>query len=102
MSDAIFRYQLSSDLSLSQVSAAFEWAFTITEAIHGDVPVLLNGLYSTNADTRTWTIDATTPVGRSLSRLFTGLLRRDFGSHTFTVERFPPGGLAVDVLSSTY
>jgi hypothetical protein len=102
MGDAIYRYQISADLSLSDVSDTFQLALIVTEAIHGEISVLLDGKYSSDFTTRTWTIDSTSPVGRSLSRLFTGLLVREFGGHSFTVERFPPGGLAVDVLSSTY
>ncbi len=35
-------------------------------------------------------IDASTPVGRDLAKVFTALLRREFGEDSFRVERIEP------------
>jgi hypothetical protein len=69
------------------VEAALLLALWGTESLHGEVQVRLEAVYSFDPTGRIGVIDAGTPVGRDLNRLFLGFLQREFGPDSFRVNR---------------
>lgn len=63
------------------------------EALHGEARTRLDVRHAFDSRTRTVVIDAGTPVGLDLNKLFLGFLTREFGPGSFRVERVerPPG-----------
>jgi len=85
MSQVLYRYILTPNVP--EVEASLLLAVLATEALHGESQVHLDAAHRHDPGVRTVTIDAATPVGRDLNRLFVGFLRREFGADSFTVER---------------
>ena len=62
-------------------------AVLATESLHGEAQTRLDAAHYLDLTKRACVIDAGTPVGRDLNRLFTGFLNREFGAEAFDVER---------------
>lgn len=90
MFQEVYRYHFPTELPMAEVEATLALAFLGAEALHGESQVALETGHAWDADRLRCVIDATTPVGRSVCCLFTGYLRRQFGSQAFTVERLSP------------
>lgn len=58
-----------------------------TESSHVESQVRLDASHAVDADRRSCVVDASTPVGRDLKRLFIGFINREFGPDSFSVER---------------
>jgi hypothetical protein len=56
-------------------------------ALHGEGEVLLDMAHAFDPQSRSCVIDAATAVGRDLSKLFHGLIVREFGRDAFRAER---------------
>lgn len=54
---------------------------------HGAAQVRLDAGYAFDPGLRACAVNAATPVGRDLSKLFVGFLAREFGPDSFRVER---------------
>lgn len=89
MTHTIYRYVFPSALHLEEVEGALLLAVLATESLHGEAQVRLDASHFLDTAARTCVVDASTPVGRDLNRLFAGFLRREFGADAFTVERVP-------------
>ena len=82
-----YRYLIRAEVPFEEVEASLELALLAAESIHGESQVRLDAAHATDATARCVVLDASTPVGRDLARLFTGFLRRGFGEDSFRVER---------------
>lgn len=87
MSREVYRYVFGPSVSIEDAEASLLLALLSAESIHGESQVRLDARHLFDADARSCVIDAATPVGRDLNRLFTGFLRREFGEDRFQVER---------------
>ncbi len=87
MAPDVYRYAFSVDVPVAEIEASLLLAILATESLHGEVQVRLDAAHYFNADQRACVIDASTPVGRDVNRLFVGFLRREFGEDAFSVER---------------
>ncbi len=87
MTAEVYRYSFMSSLGLDEVEASLVLAIMSAESLHGEAQVRLDAAHFFDPDQRACVIDASTPVGRDVNRLFVGLLRRDFGEDSFQVER---------------
>jgi hypothetical protein len=87
MSLEVYRYSFSPRVSFEDVEASFVLAIMATESLHGQAQVRLDAAHAVDADKRSCVIDASTPVGRDLNRLFIGFVSREFGQDSFEVER---------------
>lgn len=58
-----------------------------TESLHGATQVRLDAAHAVDADKQSCVVDASTPVGRDLNRLFAGFISREFGEDAFRVQR---------------
>jgi hypothetical protein len=72
---------------MEDIEASFVLAVFGAESLHGETQVRLDASHYLDADRRACVIDAGTPVGRDLNRLFAGFLQREYGEDAFTVER---------------
>jgi hypothetical protein len=89
MSAEVYRYSFAPLVPFEEVAASLLLAIMGVEGLHGDAQVRLDAGHALDAEKRACVIDACTPVGRDLNRLFVGFLRREFGDDAFTVSRVP-------------
>lgn len=87
MTAATYRYTFSAIVPIEDVQASLLLACWGTEALHGEAQTRLDAAHHFATEHRTCTIDASTEVGRTLNRLFTGFLRREFMHGEFQIER---------------
>lgn len=87
MTRELYRYEFQPDVPLEEVEASLLLAVLATESLHGESQVRLDASHYLDSDRRACVIDAGTPVGRDVNRLFVGFLRREFGEDAFQVAR---------------
>jgi hypothetical protein len=87
MSKVVFRYSFSTQVPWEEVEASVLLAIWGAESLHGESQVRLDAAHLLDRGRRECVIDAGTPVGQDLNRLFVGFLRREFGDDAFKVER---------------
>lgn len=91
MASDIYRYNFVPDVPIEEVEATLLLAVMATESLHGAAQTRLDAIYRLDPTKRACAIDAGTPVGRDLNRLFTGFLVREFGRDSFEAERLENG-----------
>ena len=82
----VYRYQFSPAVEMDDVEASLLLAVFAAESLHGEVRVRLDAAHCLDRDRRACVIDAGTPVGMDLNRLFLGFIRREYGNDAFRVE----------------
>lgn len=87
MSAEVYRYKFASSVPFEEVKASLVLALLATESLHGQEQVRLDAGHVGEPNKRMYVIDASTPVGRDLNRLFVGFVRREFGEDVFQVTR---------------
>lgn len=87
MTKDLYRYAFTEDVPIEEVEASLLLAVLATESLHGEAQTRLDAAHYLDPIKRACVIDAGTPVGRDLNRLFTGFMGREFGPDAFTVER---------------
>jgi hypothetical protein len=86
MIQTVYRYRFAADVPLEEVEITLLLAVWATESLHGEAQVRLDARLATDRASRSCLIDAGSPVGADLNRLFVGFLRREIGND-FQVER---------------
>ena len=94
MSRELYRYTFDPSLSLGDVEASLFLALLAAESLHGRSQVRLDASFTLSRKKRSCVVDGTTEVGRSITRIFTGFLTREFGEETFRVKRVQEGPAA--------
>jgi hypothetical protein len=87
MTKELYRYAFTADVPIEEVEASLLLAVMATESLHGEAQVRLDAAHYLDPAKRACVIDAGTPVGRDINRLFVGFIGREFGADAFTVER---------------
>lgn len=87
MTKDLYRYAFTAEVPIEEVEASLLLAVLATESLHGEAQTRLDAAHYLDPIKRACVIDAGTPVGRNLNRLFTGFMAREFGADAFTVER---------------
>jgi hypothetical protein len=87
MTKELYRYAFTPGVPIEEVEASLLLAVLATESLHGEAQTRLDAAHYLDPTKRACVIDAVTPVGRDLNRLFTGFLNREFGADVFVVER---------------
>lgn len=87
MTKELYRYAFTPGVPVEEVEASLLLAVMATESLHGETQTRLDAAHYLDPIKRACVIDAGTPVGRDLNRLFTGFLGREFGEEAFSVER---------------
>jgi hypothetical protein len=82
-----YRYAFKAEVPIEEIEASLLLAVMATESLHGESQTRLDAAHYLDPIKRACVIDANTPVGRDLNRLFTGFMGREFGADAFTVER---------------
>jgi hypothetical protein len=83
----VYRYRFAPALPLDEAKDTLSLALIAAESLHGEAQVCLDAEHHFDHDTRVCHVDASTEVGIDVNRLFTGFLRREFGSDAFAAER---------------
>jgi hypothetical protein len=87
MTKELYRYSFPPHVSVEDIEATLLLALWGAESLHGESQVRLDATHLLDRDRRACVIDAATPVGRDVNRLFVGFVRREFGEDGFRVER---------------
>lgn len=87
MSREVYRYEFSDVVPAVEVETTLVLSIFGVESLHGESQTRLDAQHAFDAKRRVVVIDASTPVGRDLNRLFIGFMTREFGSGSFRVER---------------
>jgi len=82
-----YRFEMDESVLLSEVEMTLHLAMLAVEGLHGQASVRLEGRYRLDEPGRALLVDASTEVGKSLVRVFTGLLIRELGEDAFSVRR---------------
>lgn len=82
-----YRYRFDDRVSFRDVEDLLSLAALATESIHGRSQVRLDASFVLDADSRCCLVDAGTPVGQDIARIFLGFLSQDLGEEAFRVER---------------
>lgn len=82
-----YRYEFRPNVPLREVEESVALAILAAEGVHGEAQVRLDAGYDLDEAGHACVIDATTAVGETIARVFTGFLRKEFGEDAFTVER---------------
>lgn len=85
--DERYRYRFAKSVSLEEVESTLLLAIMGTESLHGEAQVRLEAAHFLDKGRRSCVIDAGTPVGRDINRLFVGFVNREFGVDAYSVER---------------
>jgi len=87
MAKHLYRYTFMPVVPIEEVEASLLLAVFATESLHGETQTRLDVAHFLDPAKRACIIDAGTPVGRDLNRLFSGFIGREFGPDAFSVER---------------
>jgi hypothetical protein len=94
MTKELYRYAFTPAVPIEEVEASLLLAIMATESLYGEAQTRLDAAHYLDPIKRACVIDAGTPVGRDLNRLFSGFLSREFGAEAFDVERADAPGCA--------
>ena len=83
----VYRYRFEKDIPLQDVEESLLLAVLAAECLHGESRVRLDAGYYLDKENRACVVDASTPVGQDISKVFTGFCIREFGQDAFRVER---------------
>jgi hypothetical protein len=83
----LYRFVFISDVPVEDIEITLLLAMLAVESLHGEVQTRLDAKHHLDSDRRTCIVDASTPVGRDLNRLFAGFAQREYGAASFRVER---------------
>jgi hypothetical protein len=84
-----YRFTFDEQVALEDVAASLILARWATEALHGEPVVALEAKHHIDAPNRQCVVEAVSPAGRDLARLFLGFLRRELAPAQFRVECLP-------------
>jgi len=87
MTREIYRFTFEPTAQARDVEEALLLAVLAVESLHGQSRVRMDASYCVDAEKRTTVIDAATPVGRDICRIFTGFASHEFGESAFKVRR---------------
>jgi hypothetical protein len=87
MTKELYRYSFPPRVPVEDIESTLLLALWGAESLHGESQVRLDGAHFLDADRRAAVIDAGTPVGRDINRLFVGFILREFGEDGFQVAR---------------
>jgi len=82
-----YRYQFREGVDPRDVEDTLLLAFLAAEGVFGEARVRMDGAYSTDRESRTVTVDASTAVGQIVNAVFTVFAVKEFGRDAFGVRR---------------
>jgi hypothetical protein len=92
MSEPSYRYTIAAGVPIEEVEITLLLSIFGVAALYGESQARLDAAHAFSAERRSVVIDAGTPVGRDLNKLFAGFLTKEFGADSFKVERVAGAG----------
>jgi len=86
MTKNLYRYEFDETASTEDIESALLLAIWGCEALHGEAETRLDASHYLDPTKRALVVDASTPVGRDLNRLFTGFIGHELGPDAFAIE----------------
>jgi hypothetical protein len=86
MATEVYRYTFMPNVLVEDIEATLLLALWGAESLFGQSQIRLDAAHFLDANRRACVIDAGTPVGRDVNRLFVGFVRREYGTDSFRVE----------------
>lgn len=86
MTKYLYRFAFSATPDMAEVEQTLLMAVLAVSCLHGPAAVRLDAGYALDHDKRILLVDASTPVGRDVTRVFAGLCAHEFGDGSFRVE----------------
>src|SRR5689334_15150597 len=86
-SPVLYCYSFNDTVPIEEVEDTFQLARITCEVLHGEAEVLHCCHSHFDRENRLCEIEANSPVGLDMNRLFVGLLLREFGSMQFSLNR---------------
>jgi hypothetical protein len=83
----IYRFRFKPKVPMDAVEASILLSVFAAEGLHGPALVRMDGSFVLAEKRRVCVVDATTRVGRTIAKIFTGLVLREFGEDLVRVER---------------
>ena len=87
----VYRYAFNAIAPTEEIESTLVLSLFAVEALHGECQTRLDAGHAFDPDHKLVVIDASTPVGRDLNRVFVGLVSREFGPGSFRVSRVSRG-----------
>ena len=87
MEVGIFRFEFDPSVRLAEAEMSLHLALYAAEGLFGEARVRLDASYTMDEAGRSITVDGISEVGAAVIKVFTGLLTREFGEHSFQVQR---------------
>ena len=94
MTADLYRYDFDETVATEDIESALLLAVWGCEALHGEAQTRLDAAHYFDRPKCACVVDARTPVGRDLNRLFVGFISREIGMDAFTIERIAGGTAA--------
>ena len=92
MKRTVCRYTFEARVPVEEAEATLQLSFFGAEGLYGAARVRNESGYVVDEPTRTFVVDASTEVGETVVRLFTGYATKEFGAGAFRVERIVDEG----------
>jgi len=80
-----YKFTFRRHIDIEGVADALTLSILRAENLHGRSKVRMDGWWRFDRQRRSCVIDAATEVGKSIARLFTGYLSKEFGERSFHV-----------------
>lgn len=90
MAPSVYRYQFDPAVPITEVEHTLLICLLAAQSLHGEAGARLAVGHHFDKRRRICVIDARTPEGRDLAKLFAGFIGREFGETSFTVEPAEP------------
>jgi hypothetical protein len=87
MTKELYRYAFHPHVPLEEIAASLLLAVWGAVSLHGEDRVAADATHSLDPHRRACVIDAGTPAGRDLNRLFAHFVRRELSADSYRVDR---------------
>ena len=82
-----YRFSFSSSVPMDDVEDTLMVAVLAVESLVGRPALKLDASFRLDKRNRVCSVDAGTPAGKQIARIFAGMLVRELGENSFSVER---------------
>lgn len=87
MCDRYIRFDFDDDIPTASIEETLDRSLTAAESLYGATAARIEVSYALNPENRACVIDAGTPCGSVLTKVFTALVSREFGDGCFSLSR---------------
>ena len=94
MTQETYKYRFDQAVPARDMEDTFMLALLAVESLHSRPRVRMEVGFVIDKPNRTCIINAVTPVGRDLARIFTGFATCEYGERAMRIERIAPSGCA--------